>query len=705
MVLEEAVVVRNAAKSYGKKVVLKGLNMTVSRASIYALLGASGCGKTTLLSCIVGVRHLDNGEVWVLGGTPGSKGSGIPGPRVGYMPQDISLTGEFTVSDALYYFGRINGLDNVEIEERQDFLTDLLQLPSANHLVKNMSGGQQRRVSFAAALIHRPELLILDEPTVGLDPVLRENLWTYLIKITQTEGTTVLITTHYIEEAKDANKIGLLREGELLTESSPQHLLNRFQTESLEEAFLTLSQMQTNRLTAVTHVNNAQVDDNNSNINKNISSEDKTSRYQRTRDQVSSLRRFKALMAKNIIQFFRYYSGLVFAVFFPLLQVSAFFIGVGGEPKGLKIGIVNDEAGNCDYGNDIGNIWYNEVNDIPECNWSNLSCRFIHNYKDTILEQEYYNDITEANAAVQKGKVSGVMHFGSNFSEALLSRLDVSLATVNTSEYLADITASQINIFLDMSDLHLGVIVKKTLMDHFFEIFQDVLTSCGYPEKYTNLPIRFENPIYGSNNYTSYKQFMAPVYLLTLAFFIATYVSSSLLITERAEGVWNRSLVQGVKTAEILLSHFLTQSVIICVHTAIIMCLSFPVWGLDCQGSLYIVTLFVFLMGLGGLMYGFFISVTCSNHTMAHYASAGSFWPLVLLTGGLWPVEGMPRGLRYISYILPTTLPSISMRQVMDKSKLIYEWEVFNGFLIIIGWILVLLMFSLISLKSHTKFS
>lgn len=83
--------------------------------------------------------------------------------------------------------------------------------------------------------------------------------------------------------------------------------------------------------------------------------------------------------------------GLVFAVFFPLLQVSAFFIGVGGEPKGLKIGIVNDEAGNCDYGNDIGNIWYNEVNDIPECNWSNLSCRFIHNYKDTILEQVSYN--------------------------------------------------------------------------------------------------------------------------------------------------------------------------------------------------------------------------------------------------------------------------------------------------------------------------
>jgi len=83
----------------------------------YGLLGPSGCGKTTLLSCIVGVRRLTSGEVWVLGGTPGSKGSGIPGPRVGYMPQEISLVGEFNVNDALYYFGRINGLEEEEIGE------------------------------------------------------------------------------------------------------------------------------------------------------------------------------------------------------------------------------------------------------------------------------------------------------------------------------------------------------------------------------------------------------------------------------------------------------------------------------------------------------------------------------------------------------------------------------------------------------------
>ncbi|XP_011859084.1 PREDICTED: ABC transporter G family member 23-like [Vollenhovia emeryi] len=214
MLQHNTVVVKNAMKRYGKEeLVLDGLNMTVSNGSIYALLGASGCGKTTLLSCIVGVHDLDSGVVCVLGGSPGSMGCGIPGPRVGYMPQDTSLVELFSTSDALHYFGRINGLDDKEIvypcyfqETRHRFFSELFQLPPSNQLVKNMSGGQRRRVSFVAALMHKPELLILDEPTVGLDPILRENIWAYLIKQTQEEGTTVLITTHYIEEAKKANK-------------------------------------------------------------------------------------------------------------------------------------------------------------------------------------------------------------------------------------------------------------------------------------------------------------------------------------------------------------------------------------------------------------------------------------------------------------------------------------------------------------------
>lgn len=142
----------------------------------YGLLGASGCGKTTLLSCIVGRRSFDSGEVMVFGGEPGTIESGIPGRRVGYMPQELALYGEFSIKETLEYFGRIYQLPSAFVKSQMEFLFKLLDLPPPHRSVKTLSGGQQRRVSFAVALFHEPDLFILDEPTVGVDPVLRKRL-------------------------------------------------------------------------------------------------------------------------------------------------------------------------------------------------------------------------------------------------------------------------------------------------------------------------------------------------------------------------------------------------------------------------------------------------------------------------------------------------------------------------------------------------
>jgi ABC-type multidrug transport system ATPase subunit len=203
-------------------------------------MGASGCGKTTLLSCIIGMIPLDGGEIVALGHKTKANEIQKAGYRIGYMPQETALIGELTIKETIYYFGKIFQMSIEKLRERYEMLHKLLELPRGDQRVEECSGGQMRRVSFAAAMIHEPDLLILDEPTVGLDPILREKIWTFMLDVTRTSKLAIIITTHYIDEAKQADCVGLMRNGILLAEDTPHSIISRHEVENLEEAFLKL---------------------------------------------------------------------------------------------------------------------------------------------------------------------------------------------------------------------------------------------------------------------------------------------------------------------------------------------------------------------------------------------------------------------------------------------------------------------------------
>jgi ABC-type multidrug transport system ATPase subunit len=234
-----AISVDNLVRGYGKVRVLEGLDMSVQIGSIYGLLGPSGCGKTTLLKVILGRLVPESGSTTVLGGTPGEKGSVIPGSAVGYSPQEIALYLDLSIAETLSFHGRLHGMSRDEVLKRQEWLLTFLDLPDGSHQVGKLSGGQKRRVSLAVALLHEPKLLLLDEPTVGVDPELRARLWGQLQEISE-GGTTVVITTHYIDEAGQADRVGLMRNGALLTEDTPEAVMVSQDASSLEEAFLSL---------------------------------------------------------------------------------------------------------------------------------------------------------------------------------------------------------------------------------------------------------------------------------------------------------------------------------------------------------------------------------------------------------------------------------------------------------------------------------
>jgi len=226
-----AVVVKGIHRSYGALKVLKGIDLEAEKSSIYGLLGPSGCGKTTLLNIILGRLIPESGEAH----TPPQ----IPGSGVGYSPQELALYEDLSVIENLLFHGRIHGMNKQEILLNSAQLLELLDLPESTKQVKKLSGGQKRRVSLAIALLHHPPLLLLDEPTVGVDPELRQRIWKYLRQVAD-NGTTVIITTHYIDEARRADRVGLMRDGVLLAESAPDDLLKKYSTSSLEEVFLKL---------------------------------------------------------------------------------------------------------------------------------------------------------------------------------------------------------------------------------------------------------------------------------------------------------------------------------------------------------------------------------------------------------------------------------------------------------------------------------
>lgn len=222
----------------GGRTVLRGLDLDIPRGQITGLLGPSGSGKTTLMRAVVGVQANVMGELTVLG-----RAAGDPAlcHEVGYVTQAPSVYADLTVAQNVHYFAALLGAGG----DRVDDAIDQVALAAyRDRRVLSLSGGQSSRVSLAAALVGEPRLLVLDEPTVGLDPVLRRDLWE-LFRRLSAAGTTLLVSSHVMDEAAHCDRLLLLRDGELLADTTPAGLLADTGTADPEQAFLALIERET----------------------------------------------------------------------------------------------------------------------------------------------------------------------------------------------------------------------------------------------------------------------------------------------------------------------------------------------------------------------------------------------------------------------------------------------------------------------------
>ncbi|XP_008427103.1 ABC transporter G family member 23 isoform X2 [Poecilia reticulata] len=676
---------RDVCRSYGKLKVLTNLNLTVPQGQIYGLLGPSGCGKTTLLKCIVGTLKISRGHITVLGKPPAFPGHEVPGKMVGYMPQDLALYNEFTISDTLTFFGRIHGLTSKETQVRMNFLIDFLNLPQKNSLVRNLSGGQRRRVSLGAALLQNPELLILDEPTVGVDPVLRAKIWQHLVEIVKTGKVSVIITTHYIEEARQANMVGLMRNGHLLAEGPPDAVMKQHSATTLEHAFLQLCESSDQNSTQESSSESETLEKSQMFANGRDESqpilavgpppvEDVpkcTADWKvRARHILPKGRNIRALFIKTMVRMKRMPGSLCFQFLLPVIQISLICLCVGGDPKGIKVAVVNNDS----Y--------------PPSSSFSQSLLTFLDN--SSVIQVPLPHK--EAFEGVHKGEYWGVIGFGQNFTNYLTKRI----LQRQVSKEVID--GGSVHVWLDLTNRQIGLMLQKQLHQAFQAFVDYKMGALAY---LAALPIKFEEPIYGSLD-MDFTTYVTPGAVLSISFYLAVGLTALSFVLERKEGLLDRCWVAGVSSMETMLAHLFSQLFVISVQIILMLLFVLLVFKMPNEGSLFLVICLIVLQGVTGISFGLVISAGIDDEQSANQAALGIFYPNLILSGIIWPVECIPYPLRYLSLALPQTYASESLRCIMYRGWGMSEMMVWRGFAVTLGWNTFFLILATVILKLRT---
>ncbi|XP_075591948.1 ABC transporter G family member 23 isoform X2 [Dermatophagoides farinae] len=645
-----AVVIKNVSFSYTKKTnVLSNINLVVPKAQIFALLGASGCGKTTLLRIILGRLKPKKGDVQVFGARPGGIHSNIPGSGVGFMPQELAMFPSFTIAETLYYFGLLHHIPKDEIIKRTDFMIELLNLPPKDRKIEQCSGGQQRRASIALTLFHSPPLLILDEPTVGVDPLLRLKIWQYLEYLCINNRMTIIITTHYIEESRRANNLAFMRFGRILAQDSPDSLLQKYNTTVLEDVFLQLCQHDCGEIKQK------------HSLKKQDSSKEQTDIYEPELEQIRSKFynftvdkiRLKALFFKNIVNLKRNPLLFFFFLLLPTIQIVLFCISVYKSPDNIEVSIFNNDT-------------------------KPLSKRFLDLIDERLLRVNHYNSLDEAIQTVINGKAWLAIEMSDRFSAAYRRRAK------NPSDLSEqDFNNSKIKLYPDQTDNFIHNVIDNSLMNSYQKFVENIAESFGYNPSTVRIPVMVQEVVHGKldleNGYVLLDNLIAGS-LVAIIYTTPLLMSGMVLVMERKDNIIERTFVNGATSIEVFLTHLITLMLSLIIQVIILLFVAIIVFDVSVLGPLSEVYLMLYLQGLTGIFIGLLISAISKNEIVAVLLSLGMVFPLWMISGVFWPLESIDAWLQKIFWMAPLSYPIRSTHHMFRRGWTFAQHEVFMGY-------------------------
>ncbi|XP_015781176.1 ABC transporter G family member 20 [Tetranychus urticae] len=688
---------RNLCLTYGSgdkaTYVLNNLSISVPAGGIYGLLGPSGCGKTSLLKIISGLTAPDSGTVRVFGSKPGERVSGVPGPGIGYMPQDIALIPDLTVEEMLAYFGNLYFLPAPVIRKQINDLVNLLEIPDKKRPIENMSGGQQRRLSLACTIIHKPRLVILDEPTVGVDPLLCERIWKLLYSMAREESMTIIVTTHYIEECRKAKMVGFMRKGEILEEDEPESLINRFSADNLEDVFYKICLNQKRRNTMCLPTFNKQ--------RKSIASVvvddshlDKVEPFKSPQDNRPIYSRFWpiwTLYKRYLVQILRQPIFLLILFMFPITSLGLLFVCLGHSPKDLPIGWVVEET--PEYG-----LFHARPEEFDQA-FTKYQIPFYPDLLRSKLDPKTlniipYDSLDAGLTDVRRAKLDSVVYMSRGFSEAFHERINYLSANDIDDD---TIKRGTINVYGDLTDAFAMTTLQLSLQLSLLNVMNETAPAANLPYYARTLPFQIGTPIYGSLGDTEsfgLQDYAAPGFMVVILYSCSLGLSALGLAAEVADKMFDRNYSTGITIGQLLIAQVAARFTYLSLNCAFVFIVVIYVFKIKCYGSFWIGLALLLLQTLVGQTNGMVFAAIFPAIQHLAFVALGSLLYMLFISGVFWPVEALPYYFRYLSSSLPFTEPAKALRSLMIKEGAPFHPLIWPGLVVSTGWFFMLLALS-----------